>query len=158
VKSELDSNALNEASPKACEDAPLEEYRQLCEYHRHDDKIKWTILGLGYTASGALVSFAIDDDNSPGVRGLLLFLASLAVVCVSLIYIDVDKDTRKRLIRLHECEKVMDIRNHRCFPHPNDNTQKQCFPVNLIVRAAAVVYVACISFLIVMMCDLPILR
>ncbi len=158
MESKSDSKASKGASPRACSDASLEEYRQLCEYHRHDDIIKWTILGLGYTASGALVSFAIDDDNSPGVRAVLLFLAIVAVVFVTGIYFDIDKDTRKRLVRVRKVERAIGVKNHLCFPNPNHNAQKQCFPVNQIVRAAAVIYVACIIALIVMRCDLPILR
>jgi hypothetical protein len=136
----------------------LEEYRQLCEYHRHDDIIKWTILGLGYTAGGALLSFAIDDDNSRAVSCVLLLLAFLAVICVTVIYFDVDHDTRKRLIRLHEVEMELGMDNHRRFDHPGSNISNSYFTVNRIIRLACYVYAILIGFLFCLVLDLAILK
>ncbi len=129
-------------------DSLLEEYRQLCEYHRHEDIIKWTILGLGYTASGALVSFAIDDDNSKTVAFVLFALSTLAVDAVTAIYFDVDRDTRKRLRRLHKIERRLGMVNHRLFQHPKLKKTSFEFSVNRIIRVVEFWYGLAIGVLI----------
>jgi hypothetical protein len=120
------------------EPAALEEYRQLCEYHRHDDRIKWTILGLGYTGSAALIGIGLGSASLASVRAVLaLVFAALLLLGVTFIYFDIDRDTRRRLYRLHRLELDLGIVNHRLFDERPPWPRRAVFGVNLIVITIA---------------------
>lgn len=134
--------------PDKCEVA-LEEYRQLCEYHRHDDQMKWTILGLTYTAAGALVGLSLSKAPALNAGTFIASILGIAfIVAGTAIYHDINHDTKLRLVRLHELEGTLDIRNHRVFDCPKDAGKAPSVGVNRIVTLLAVFFTSVVAILL----------
>jgi len=96
--------------------ALLEEYRQLCEYHRHEDRLKYTILGLTHAGALLVVGWGIVRPASTAYPGLALLVAAALLYYGSKLYGQAHSMSQLRLGRAREVEvllKVMD--NHKRF-------------------------------------------
>lgn len=126
----------------------LEEYRQLCEYHRHEDRMKWTILGLGYVAAGALVGLSVAKGSTLSIGGFASAVLAVAlVVCATLIYHNIQRDAIRRVIRLHAIENHLGMWNLRSVGEPPAPPKHSLITANGVVDALALVFVVlvCVS-------------
>ena len=102
--------------------ALLEEYRQLCEYHRHEDRVKWTVMSIALAGAAALVAkgfiMVAPDGRSTGdivVAAGLVFLGLCAYWIGAWIFMDIHDDTMCRLARAWMLELKLGIEHHLRF-------------------------------------------
>lgn len=126
----------------------LDEYTEICAYHRTEDQLKWQVLGIAYGAAGILVAKAIEQRYSIAAVVLAGIAAAAAMLGTS-VYDRLSQYTLWRLERAWKLEKeILEFDHHIHLKQRNFETGGKN-RINTLVRLGYwVPWLAWIAFLV----------
>lgn len=94
----------------------LAEYDQLCQYHRHGDTLRWTVIAATVGGAVLVIGFSLQSYGILTMRSVVMTISAALLVTVgTAIYAQSLRFDHIRFIRAREIERLLGFNSHEAI-------------------------------------------